>query len=128
MRMENRRKLSADQQNRLTIDGYLVLPGMLTKAKIAQIVREVDRLQRKYRSPDAKPGTGMDRRGILADSPVFMDLIDYPKAFDIIVELMGTYIQLSMAEATVRAPDPDNKGFIHTDGGQALRRIRDAAP
>ena len=32
--MENGRKLSAEQQNRLAIDGYLVLPGMLSKAKI----------------------------------------------------------------------------------------------
>lgn len=116
--------MSEQQQSRLAIDGYLVLPGMLSKAKLKRIVREVDRLHRKYRSPDAKPRSGLDRRDILADSPVFIDLIDYPKVFDIIVDLMGSYIQLSMAEATVRAPNPEYKGFIHTDGGQALRRIR----
>ena len=29
-----------------------------------------------------------------------------------------------MAEAIVRPPNPDDKGYIHTDGGQALRHIR----
>ena len=50
--------------------------------------------------------------------------MDHPKAFRTILELMGPYIQLSMAEAVVRPPNKDFKGYIHTDGGQALRRIR----
>lgn len=37
---------------------------------------------------------------------------------------MEPWIQLSMAQALVRVPDPSNPGYVHTDGGQALSRIR----
>ena len=66
----------------------------------------------------------MDRRNILPDSQEFIDLIDHSSIFEPVVELMGPYIQLSMAEAVVRPPNPDDAGYIHTDGGEALRRIR----
>ena len=38
--------------------------------------------------------------------------------------MLGPYIQLSMSEAVIRLPDPEFKGYIHTDGGQALQHIR----
>ena len=65
----------------------------------------------------------MDRRNILPDSQEFIDLIDHAPILEPVVELMGPYIQLSMAEAIVRPPNPDDQGYIHTDGGEALRRI-----
>ena len=40
----------------------------------------------------------MDYRNILPESKVFMELIDHPATFGVVVEIMGAYIQLSMAE------------------------------
>ena len=118
--------LSDAQQRQWAIDGYLLLKGVLPQTTVTRLIRQVDRLHRKEirRNPDAKARQGMDRRNILPDSQEFIDLIDPPATFGPVVDLMGPYIQLSMAEAVVRPPDPENKGFIHTDGGQALRHIR----
>jgi len=55
---------------------------------------------------------------------MFIELMDHPATFDLVLDLMGPYILLSMAQGFVRPPNPDFKGYIHTDGGNALRRIR----
>ena len=124
--MPRARTLSPAQQARWASDGYLLLKGVLAKTTVAALIREIDRLHRREvrRSPDATVRPGMDRRNILPDSQAFIDLIDHPATFGPAIDLMGPYIQLSMAEAVVRPPNPDDKGFIHTDGGQALRHIR----
>jgi len=44
--------------------------------------------------------------------------------FDLIVDIMGPYILLSMSQAIVRASTNEFPGYTHTDGGEALRRIR----
>jgi ectoine hydroxylase-related dioxygenase (phytanoyl-CoA dioxygenase family) len=54
----------------------------------------------------------------------FIKLIDHPVTFPIVVELMGPHIQAGSAFTQVRRKDLDSRGFIHTDGGHALRNIR----
>ena len=121
-----RRKLTEEQKQQWAIDGYILLKGVLSADETGNLRREVDRLHRNFvlNKADADPKSGLDRRNVLPDGDAFIHLMDHPGAFDIILELMGPYIQLSMAEAVVRPPNPGYKGFIHTDGGQALRHIR----
>ncbi len=120
------RRLTEAQKQQWAIDGYLVLKGVLSRTERQKITREVDRLHRKLgtRNPDAKAGRGLNRRNALPDSDVFIDLIDHPVVFNPVLDLMGPYIQLSMAQVLVRPPNPDYSGYIHTDGGQAMSRIR----
>lgn len=119
-------KLTGEQKQQWAIDGYILLKGVLSSAESGELRREVDRLHRRFvlNKADADPKSGLDRRNILPDSDAFIHLMDHPAVFDVVLELMGPYIQLSMAEAVVRPPNPGYKGFIHTDGGQALRHIR----
>ena len=116
-----RRRLTEEQKQQWAIDGYIVLKGVHSAEETANLRREVDRLHRKYvlNNADADSKSGLDRRNVLPDGDAFIRLVDHPVAFGAIVELMGPYIQLSMAEAVVRPPNPGYKGFIHTDGGQA---------
>ena len=44
----------------------------------------------------------MDRRDLLTYHQAFIDLIDRPRVFDLILDLMGPYIQFSMSQAIVR--------------------------
>ena len=120
------RILNDTRQRQWVSDGYLLLQGVLPQTTVTRLIRQVDRLHRTEirGTPDAKVRPGMDRRNILPDGQEFIDLIDQPAIFGLVVDLMGSYIQLSMAEAIVRPPNPDDKGYIHTDGGQALRHIR----
>ena len=118
--------LNDTQRRQWASDGYLVLKEALPKTMVARLLRQVDRLHRREvrSSAHAQARPGMDRRNILPDSQEFIDMIDHSSILEPVVELMGPYIQLSMAEAIVRPPNPDDQGYIHTDGGEALRRIR----
>lgn len=89
---------------------------------MAYLVRQVDRLYRNHVSRNPADKT-MHRWNLLPDSTIFIDLIDHEAILEPLVELMGPYIQLSMAEAHLRPYDPKYRGFIYTDGGQALRHI-----
>jgi ectoine hydroxylase-related dioxygenase (phytanoyl-CoA dioxygenase family) len=66
----------------------------------------------------------MDRRDLLTYHQAFIDLIDRPRVFDLILDLMGPYIQFSMSQAIVRASTETFPGYTHTDGGEAQRAIR----
>ena len=44
--------------------------------------------------------------------------------FDLIVDIMGPYVLLSMTQSIVRPSRETFPGYTHTDGGEALRRIR----
>ena len=78
----------------------------------------------EHNATASDPDSFMDRRDLLGYAQPFRDLMDRPNIFDLILELMGPYIVLSMSQAIVRASTTEFPGFTHTDGGQALRRIR----
>ncbi len=120
------KRLTDQQLEAWNRDGYLVLKRVLTKSQINGLRADVDRLYRKYvtRNPEADATGGLDRRDILHESNRFIKLIDHRSTFDITRQLMGPWIQLSMAQALIRKPDPGYNGYVHTDGGQALSRIR----
>lgn len=120
------RTLTDDQRRQWAADGYFILKQALTPAEIRKYSREMDKLHQRYvlGNKDADPAKGMDRRNVIEDSFAFVELIDHPAIFGIVLDLLGPYIQLSMAEAVVRPPNPEFKGYIHTDGGPAMQRIR----
>ena len=120
------RRFTDKQKSQWAIDGYVVLEGLLNPTEVGELTRHVDKLFEDHlaQSPEADPKAGMDHRDALEVCEPLIDMIDHPRVFDIVLDLLGPYIQLSMAEVLVRPPNPDFAGFIHTDGGQALRRIR----
>ena len=119
-------RFTEKQKSQWAIDGYVVMEGLLNPTEVAEITGHVDKLFDDYlaRNPDVERKAGMDYRDALEVCEPLIDMIDHPRVFDVVLDLLGPYIQLSMAEVLVRHPNPDFAGFIHTDGGQALRRIR----
>lgn len=131
--------LSKEQRRRWEIDGYIQLEGVFDADEVAFYSDEIDKLR-------AKPGweptnlprghygwvehanmdteSFMDRRDLLSYDDAFIDLVDRPGVFDLIVDIMGPYLSFSMSQAIVRASTPEFPGYTHTDGGEGLRRIR----
>ena len=75
-------------------------------------------------SRSTDPEGFMDRRDLLAYDDAFIELIDRPEVFDLIVDIMGPHLMLSMTQAIVRPSTRKFAGYTHTDGGEALREIR----
>jgi hypothetical protein len=133
--------LSDLQREQWAVDGYLQLEGVLNPAEVDFFSEEIDRVRMlpgyepsretmplghyawvEHADPD--PGSFMDRRNLLPYHQAFIDLIDRPGIFDLILDVMGPYIQFSMSQAIVRGARDGFPGYTHTDGGQGQRRIR----
>jgi len=132
--------LTDEQRERWSTDGYLHLEGVLDPAEVAFLCDELDRVRQL---PGYEPGSDqlghyawldhtksldsegfMDRRDLLDYGQHFIDLIDRPGLFDLIVDIMGPHIMLSMTQAIVRSSTHTFPGYTHTDGGEGLREIR----
>ena len=134
------KKLTDEQRRCWATDGYLHLEGVLSPGEVQRYGAEVDRvrglpgyepsdLPRGHygwlpHAEDLDPQGFMDRRHLLAYGEAFIELMDRSPVFDLIVDLMGPHILLSMSQAIVRASTDAFPGYTHTDGGEALRAIR----
>ncbi len=136
-------KLTEQQRRQWTRDGYLCIEGALDPDSVAFYASELDRIRglpgyepapgelprghyawRERGAADPDPEGFMDRRDLLGYGQGFVDLVDRPPVFDLLVDIMGPWILLSMTQAIVRPSTPEFPGYVHTDGGEALRRVR----
>jgi hypothetical protein len=135
------RILTEEQREQWAVDGYLQLEGALSPAEVDFFSAQLDRVRRLpgyepapgklprghyawAEHADLDPEAFMDRRDLLTYHQAFIDLIDRPRVFDLILDLMGPFIQFSMSQAIVRASTETFPGYTHTDGGEGQRRIR----
>lgn len=134
------RTLTEAQREQWAVDGYLQIEGALSPAEVDFFSNLLDDVRTKpgfepapaelqrghyaWKLPDQNKDAFMDRRDLLPYHQAFIDLIDRPAVFDLILDLMGPYIQFSMSQAIIRASTDMFPGYIHTDGGEAQKTIR----
>ncbi len=134
--------LTEQQRRDWAINGYIQLEGVFDAEEVAFFSRELDLMRGKPgyepqpdtlprghygwvpRSASQDPESFIDRRDILPYHDAFIALMDRPEVFDLIVDIMGPHILLSMSQAIVRASTEEFPGYTHTDGGEALREVR----
>ncbi len=134
--------LNQEQRIKWATDGYIQLEGALNPTEVQFFSDELDEVRTRPgfeprpgelprghygwvdHADDLNPDGFMDRRDLLTYHNAFIELIDRPNVFDLIVDIMGPYILFSMSQAIVRASTDEFPGYTHTDGGEALRRIR----
>ncbi len=133
-------QLTQQQRSQWSTDGYLHLQGVLSPEEVEFFSAQLDRVRTLpgYEPSDLPRGHYgllphaddlategfMDRRHLLDYDQSFIDLIDRPGLFDLIVDIMGPYLLLSMSQAIVRPATKAFPGYTHTDGGEALRYVR----
>ena len=86
-----RKTLSPEQRRQWATDGYLLLNGILGKKELAQFGRVVDRLYRRHARPGKKTNLkkSLDRRNVLGDDDLFIELMDHPATFDLVLDILG---------------------------------------
>lgn len=134
-------KLTQAQREQWAIDGYIRVEQALSPDQVTFFDAELDRVRQlpgwepnpdgplgHYawldHAIDRDPEGFMDRRVLLHYDQSFLDLMDAAPVFDLVADIMGPYVVLSMSQAIVRPVNPKWPGYTHTDGGEALRRIR----
>ena len=134
--------LTQEQRIKWVTDGYIQIEGALNPEEVEFFCDKLDEVrslpgfeprpdefQRGHykwleHADDLNPEGFMDRRDLLTYDEAFINLIDQAGVFDLIVDIMGPWILFSMSQAIVRAATSTFPGYTHTDGGEALRRIR----
>lgn len=132
--------LTDTQRTQWGTDGYLHLHGVLSPQEVEFFSEQLDRVRAQPgyepselprghygwlpHAADLATDGFMDRRDLLGYDQSFIDLIDRSNVFDLIVDIMGPYLSLSMSQAIVRPSSTTFPGYTHTDGGEALRHIR----
>ena len=129
--------LTEEQRCQWKEEGYLVLKGVLSAEEIKNLTAVIDQMDEEHRKQlrsensqngsDVKPSAGLNKLNVIGENEIFIGLMDHPVTFPVVLELLGPFIQLSMSQAMIRAPNPENKGLahaLHPDGGQAMQRIR----
>lgn len=78
--------------------GYLVVPGALTPAELARLRQAADAAEARWRQDPTLPGV---RRpdleqvlGILEYDPVFLDLLEHPRLFPLVRDLLGPDVMM----------------------------------
>ena len=92
--------LTEEQKYQWKKDGYLVLKGVLSAEEIEKLTTAVDQMDEEHRkqlsSPDSqnksdvKSYAGLNRLNIIEDSDIFIELIDHPATFPVVLELLGS--------------------------------------
>ena len=118
--------LSAEQRRNWNHSGYFIVREALPPEEIRALAVEVDRGFQRYLAahPVANPAAGAEILAAMEYGDAFRRLIDNPRTFDLIADLLGPHIQLYISVFTVRPPNPNARGFMHTDGGEAMQSIR----
>ena len=92
------RRLAEDERQQWERDGYFVLSEALTPQEVARLTRALDQLYQQHvvDNPEADAAKGIDRRNVMEDDDVFVELMDHPGILGVVADLLGPYIQLSI--------------------------------
>jgi ectoine hydroxylase len=118
--------LTPEQRQSWSEKGFFIVREALTPAEMAVLTEGVDRGYQRYlrEHPAANPAVGAEVGTAIEYGDPFRELIDHPKTFDLMLDLLGPHIQLYISVFTVRPPNPNTRGFLHTDGGEAMQSVR----
>jgi ectoine hydroxylase-related dioxygenase (phytanoyl-CoA dioxygenase family) len=133
--------MTPDQLSAWSEKGLIVIPGALTSSHLATLKKPILNMYDKFVSGrisnyslDSETATEMPdlwrkllaqprklqafkRWNVVRDGPEFIELVDHKPVFDLILEIMGTSIQVARAQVTVIPQGVQEAAFLHTDSG-----------
>ena len=107
-------RLSERQREDFRRNGFLVVENVLSAEEIAlyrQVLKTLDEtITQNYggRQTDQvrEPGSHLELRNAVAHAPEIRDLMVHPKAFSLLLDIMGPNICLTTSHALLRPPSP----------------------
>lgn len=122
--------LTPEQRRRFMEEGFLVLPAALDAVATARFLALVEGLDRRER---ARRGLGpeafVEVRNAVAKEHAFLELLDWPSVFPLIVELMGADLQVNTTHSLIRPPQPGERAQEwHRDGHKQIPAVNGTCP
>lgn len=127
--------LTPEQRAAFERDGFLVVPDALPPDMVTRLLMVVDRLYAEGVKRDGLTDKGLWflRNCIVADD-LFLELLDWPATFPLVMDLLNWNIQLSTSHLVIRAPSPPgaDENFLaegwHRDGGTSAQEMTEPHP
>ena len=131
----NPARLTDDQRRQFERDGFLHLPGALPKALVERLLAVVDRLYERGLAEKGLSKTNhWEMRNCLPADDLFLELVDWPTTFPLVVDLMNWNIHLITSHLIMRAPSPPDvdeswkANNWHRDGGTSPAEMQEPHP
>jgi ectoine hydroxylase len=100
-------KITREQQRRFDEDGFFLIDNALSEAETERLILVTDALADTARGTRGLPAWAPVRvRNIVARHPAYRDLLDHPAILPLVVDVIGTRIQLRGSNLDVRPPTP----------------------
>ena len=125
--------MTDEQRHLFDHEGYLIVEDALDADMIGRLTEAGDRVDRRERQ---SRGLGVDAllskfRTIVEDE-VFLDLLDWPKTFPLIWDILGWNIQHYISHLIYYPPEHDDetvpRGIWHQDGGRPIPEMERPHP
>lgn len=127
--------LTEAQRQDFERDGFLVVPGALSSEMLDRLVSAADRL---YAEGVAAEGLSKanhwELRNCLPADPAFLELLDWPATFPLVVDLLNWNVHLITSHLIMRAPSPPDADEAwkasgwHRDGGTSSTEMQEPHP
>lgn len=117
--------MTDEQRISFEANGYLVIPDALSPHDLARIREAADRAEREWRGDPGRLGERGDRlqsvQAIIEYDPLFLDLMEHPRIFPIVREVLGDDVAMIDNDYYISPPTdaPAAHNAWHFDEGLA---------
>ena len=101
-------RLSDEERDQFEELGYMVVAGVLADDKVARLAAAAERLDAEWRPKrGVKPHHPLNILDAIGMDDEFLDLLDLPRTFMRVVDILGWHIQLYHSHLMITPPLPD---------------------
>ena len=121
------------QLDRFNNDGYLVVEDALPPEMVQRLTQVVDRIEDEERKrQDLAPHQLLSKFRTVIEDDIFLQLLDWPKTFPLVWDILGWNIQLYISHLIIYPPELEkvelgSDGW-HQDGGRPVREMERPQP
>ena len=113
--------------------GYLIVPDAVEPDLLGRLNEAVDRVwSREQEAQGLSPGEMMAKFRTVVEDEVFLELLDNPKTFPLVWDILGWNVQLYISHLIVYPPERDagegKPAHWHQDGGRPVPEMERPHP
>ncbi|MEE2752586.1 MAG: phytanoyl-CoA dioxygenase family protein [Candidatus Latescibacterota bacterium] len=126
--------MTDDQRDQFEQEGYLIVPDALENDMLGRLLEAGDRVDREVREGKAlAPDALMSKFRTIVEDDAFLELLDWPKTFPLIWDILGWNVQHYISHLIYYPPESRDSvdlkpGGWHQDGGRPVPEMERPQP
>ena len=100
--------MTPEQQRQWEVDGFFVCADFLSADEVQRLLAAIDAVAAEHATATGGlPEAGFQVRNLLAHGDAFLDLVDHPRMLPLVVDAIGTDIQIRTSHLDIRPQYPE---------------------